>query len=465
VGIAPYKRTLRQMENEELKINTDGETMEEVAPTKANDNPSAVTEVPVAEVEPTSEEKVPVVEDAPVAVEETPEAPVAEESPTTAIEEAPIAEEPPVAQEEITTTVANEDEIPVIEAEEAFDEQPQANDEIPVVDETPIGDAVFAVPQEVEETPAKKPTPVRMSGIKHEKSPRQKFRFRKWMAIPAVLLVGLLVTGLILGFIPHKALSDEVFANWIYVNIYDSNGYLASIRREDFNEDNDHLRDIFQEGIASTSHSMLRSLLEFNYVNTLRLRTNERVDRVYRLNDDLTFYTDHLNNRVYDEVTTVDRVEVLGSEIRNVTPFGAGRFVLEFVFATQADYIHYEDRPSDRKYYTGLPYIYVRDNSTEARATGNRYKRIDFDRIRMVINDSFNVIEEYEMYIFNSNYTEVANPIAREHRVTPVLIRMNTSRLYHRLLDIRQIQRGNRDNGEYVVDIPPEDDWGYGEEW
>jgi len=409
------------MENEELeKVNIDGEP---------------IADEPIAAVEETPT----VTKESVASALEEPSATAAEESPIEAVEETPVA------LDEITTTADN-NEIPVIEDIEILNEQPIAEesaDEIHVIENVEL----FDEEEELEEEIAKPFVP--MQGTREKREPRQKFKFRKWMAIPAAIIVGLLVTGLIMGFIPHRALSDDAFSDWHHVRIYDSEGHLETIVNRELNDHNERIKGLFNRGIASTSHSMLRSIFEQNFTNSLRFRTHETTTRTQRFDEDNNPVRNDFGDLVWDVTTTVEKSEVAANTVRERTGYAPGTYVLEFMFARQ-------DEPRRQ--------VTVRDNSTNARQQGSRNVTVSFSHLRIVINDSRNTILEYRMYLFDENRINVANPAADEETVTPVLIRMNTSSLYTRLTDIREIRRGSRDNGEFVPEQPPElppdmDDW------
>ncbi|MCL2375571.1 MAG: hypothetical protein FWC82_03520, partial [Firmicutes bacterium] len=120
--------------------------------------------------------------------------------------------------------------------------------------------------------------------------------------------------------------------------------------------------------------------------------------------------------------------------ILNRTIYGSGIYVLDFRFAEQGQPRHE---------------IRIRDHSDE----GERFKTIQFDRIRIAINDSQNEIRQYMMWIYDTDYV-----LSGEAYVTPVLIRMNTTRLFENLNQIRYLRRGDSDNGEFIPPRPPGDD-------
>jgi len=460
-------------ENELEKVNIDGEPIAETAPD---------VETPVElDAPPTATEETALVA---AETETAPEPPVEE----VAVQEETLAAPEPIAIEE-TTTTADNDDLPVIETTEAepFNEEPaaEATEEENVEaaefsEETTIEsteDSALNADEDFSETGESNDSAnAHSSTTLSQKPPRKKFKFRKWMLIPACILAAVFFTGLILGLIPQRAFYNSVNPaghDWIFVNIFDAQSSTSPVTTI-FNDGTPEMRELFDKGIVGTRHSALRSLFEGNFTNSLRFATTENTTETPRFNEDGEWEFDDLDNPMFDETTTTDRILLRHNDVIARTQTEPGTFVLEFVFATQSDSLRHIDNlynPNALDNGFRLPYVTVRDNSTSARESGERNVKIYFDRIRILINDSLNSIQEYQMFFFNSmaltppggirNYLSEYATYA-----TPVFVRMNTTSLYTRLLDIREHFRFNRDNGEFVapeVELPPEedeDDWG-----
>ena len=258
---------------------------------------------------------------------------------------------------------------------------------------------------------------------------------KKWMVITAAILIVILAAVLVMAFIPFKALSSDVISDYLYVDVYDQgNNRILTVKKDGASDSDKEYAALFEKGISATQYSVLRSVFEFNFVNSLRYKTQKVSKEEYQYDDDGYIKKDKEGISVTKTVKTVERVEVSGQDIVSKTQAAPGLYVLEFVYCEQGQ---------PRKE------IEVKDDSTEAKANKERVKTIKFDRIRIVFNSSKNMIEEYTMYAYNSD--EVASG---EAVVTPILIRMNTTKLYEKLCELRKIIIGSDDNGEYVS---PED--------
>jgi len=275
---------------------------------------------------------------------------------------------------------------------------------------------------------------------------KERFSFSKpqkiFLMVVAVAIVCVLITALIIGLIPNRALNDDVFMGFKSVNIYDgSNFWLGSFGHDEDNE-NDKL---LLEGLQSTQHSLLRSAFGFNYVNSLRLRTRNHTETFVEYDEDRRIIRDEITNEplTRTETTVVRDERMRATQVSSQVSAQPGTYVLEFVFASQTDARHR---------------IRVRDNTTAARDRGERHSYIYFDRIRIVINDSLNEIEEYVLFAYDSVAADISNPSISENQfAVPILIRMNTTRLYEQLGEIRNNIRGSSDNGTF---LPPETDDG-----
>ena len=267
---------------------------------------------------------------------------------------------------------------------------------------------------------------------------KQKFVVRKWMVITAAVLLIIIVGVTVMAFIPLKTLSADAFSDYLYVNVYDqSGGLILSVKN-----DGDGLSDaqkkyapLLKEGLSGTTHSVLRSAAEFNFSNRLEYVT-KKVETEEPVYDDEGFVKrDESGLDVTKTVKTVKRAEIEVTSEANLREVmqspGPGRFVLEFVFSEQG---------GQRKTAT------VRDNSTEAKENKERSKKVEFDRVRIVINDSKNIIEKYAMYLYDSDVLADGEAV-----LTPVRIRMNTTKLYGKLCELRKEAGYGEDNGEYVA--------------
>jgi len=352
-----------------------------------------------------------------------------------------------VASDESTETVATE---PIENTQEevvAIDE----SEPVEIVDYDNVSETLENAPVQNEATEADSSNDLVESEPivtkPKEKRPRKKFVFKKWMAVVAGVALVFLVTGLILGFIPHRALSDEKFDDWLFVNVFDArdpNSPMISISRDDLSTDNARRKDILQDGLNSTSYSVLRALLEFNFVNDLRFRVDEETEEnVPVWGEDGHRLRDDQNELVYEDITRDVRFEVRAENVPLRTRTQQGTYLLEFIFATQG-----QPRRS----------LTVRDNSDEARENREREKTVYFDTIHILISDSFNSIEQFTMYAFDSERLNRVDPFEPPYYVSPIFIRMNTTTLYERLTDIREEIRGDRDNGTHISQITPDPD-------
>jgi len=273
---------------------------------------------------------------------------------------------------------------------------------------------------------------------------KQKFVLKKWMIITAAVALIVFVSVLVMAFIPFKALSADVFSDYDYVNIYDRDGGLMlSVKNEGASDAQKEHTALLKAGLAGTKHSLLRSLAEFNFVNDLRYRTVNKETEELVYDDDDFIQRDEAGLDVTKTVKTVERAEIeirneedLKNKVREREQFGAGTYELEFFFRKQSE---------------ARKEIVIRDNSTEAKENKARKKTVQFDRLRIVINDSMNVIAKYRLYIYDSN--EVAEG---EAAVTPVEIRMNTTKLYAKLCELRELTGKGADNGEFISDTEDE---------
>jgi len=375
--------------------------------------------------------------------------PIKEESVATEV----IAEEPVV---EATESVGSENNPPADEAVAVEAPQPTASDETPANEEE-----VFAEQQHTEtaadSTQAdsthqddafseEEPTIAASQFSPRQKRPREKFVLKKWMVIVASIVAGFFISGLILGLVPHRAMTRSGFEDWMFVRIFDAQdpeSPMVEISRDATDAQNVEFKRLFNQGMRSTRHSALTSLFEFNYVNSLRFRTREVIDYVNEYDEyDHIVLDEETGHPVRTQVRTTERVEVNARDVVSRTQSRSGTYVIEFVFATQGT-------PVEQ-----LPSVRVRDNSTAA--SGNRSVNVHFDTIRILVRDTgANQIEEHEMFLFNSDDARNTNPESQDVMVTPVLIRMNAASLYNRLTDIREEVRGDRDNGTHVE--PPTD--------
>jgi len=444
------------MEEEKIQENL---AEEAVAETPVADEPAAVN-TPAADEVPVAEESVAVADevaaaDEPVAAEEP--IAVTKDVNVEADDNPPIAEEP--IAEQVTTTdepVAQDSPVdePVAETKETAVQDSPADESVPIVESYNEEDFVDSSSEKSTATAQKQP-----------KAPRPKFKFKLWMAIAAGLVVALLISGTILGFIPYRNLDQRRgdFSGWDMVHISDAEGHFVTIRREHLDSEHDSIREqaqAFEQGLNSTAHSLLRSLFMFNYVNDLRFRLRESHSRLPQFNEDGYRYRAEDGEWVYIEETNDVRIERTLAQAHTDTQTQAGTFLLDFRFPSltpayiQAYYEEHGVRPTHQPQY-----IYIRDNSTEARDNRERNVRVYFDRVRLLINDSYGDISTFVLFIYNYDdfIATAINPYAAENRINPVEIRMRTSVLYERLMDIREHYRHNRDNGVYVPQPDLED--------
>jgi len=307
------------------------------------------------------------------------------------------------------------------------------------------------------------------------KNAKKKPVIRLWMLITAAVLLILLVGIIIMACIPLKALSDDAFSNYLYVNVYDRNGGttpMLSVKNDrklpqGAPEHEKTYARLLREGLNGTEHSVLRSAAEFVFVGGLRFITQE-VDRSHLVYDENGFKTyDEEGLEVSKAFKTVDRVE---REVRSEAHLreimqspGPGRYVLEFVFCDQTQYtaiheqiekeirekkLNEKDRDAEfiQRKKQIQPSVVVRDDSTDAKYFKQQDVTVHFDRVRIVINDSQNVIQDYAMYLYDSEELETGEAV-----LSPVWISMNTTALYGKLCELRKIARDSDDNGEYLA--------------
>ncbi|MCL2796430.1 MAG: hypothetical protein FWD58_00005 [Firmicutes bacterium] len=313
--------------------------------------------------------------------------------------------------------------------------------------------------------------------ISEVKKTKKKGALKWWLLGTAAVLAVIVVAVAVMAFIPYKALADDAFTRYQYVNVYDRNGGstpMLSVKNErlvaaDTSTFEKEYAKLLKQGLVGTEHSMLRSAAEFNFVGDLRYITQKvkTEELVYDKDDFKKINKEGLE--VTKTVKTVERVErevVSEQALRDYMQApGAGRFVLEFVFVEQSTYtaIHQGidarvraktllEKDADAEFAKEKalkqPYVTVKDNSTEAKKNKEQTKKLHFDRVRIVINDSQNVIQKYAMYLYDSDDLATGEAV-----LSPVWIRMNTTTLYGKLCELRKWARGSDDNGEY---IPPD---------
>jgi len=382
-----------------------------------------------------------------------------------------IIEEPPAP--EIIETVAEPVEVAPVADEvvaEAHDEKPVDTSTVSIEDIEAMEEEVVEVEAELEDSDiensddgdefSEKP---KQASINSQPQPRKKFKFRKWMAVVACLVGAIFVVGLVLGLIPVRRLDDEIFDNWISVDIFDSTSSanaMTQVHRDQLDGDN-RIANWLHEGLDSTSHSILRSVFEGNARNRLRLRTREVVEYHYEYDEDELRVQDEMGDFITYSTREVVRDSIALRDVFAATATRPGTYLLQFSFEQMQ--VATQDLTNS---------ITVRDNTTAARNARARDYTIYFDTILVLINDSFGSIEEYQMFVFNSKdmidrevWSDDANDGEGGYvmhygvysEVTPILIRMNTSRLYERLTDIREVIRGDRDNGTHIPDTPGDD--------
>ena len=454
---------------------TEETTMQELTATEqphTKDEPAAESHVekPLAEAptpEPVTPEPEPTLE---VATEESAPKPVAEVTPEPTLE--PIAETHVEESKAVVTEMAGETvaaQVPVAE---------ESSDKAQASDNDHDGEAVVEADDEDEfsEDATTSNTPT-------QKAPRKKFKFTKWMAVAAGFLAAFILTGIILAVIPYRNLSHDQFSGWTHVNIYDSGGFLVTIGNNHAGLENDLgiRRDMFEHGLDSTRHSLLRSIFEFNYVNDLRFRLNENHIPAHQKFDPETGYRYIDSNGVavwIDDKVVTERQEFTRAQAHAQTEARGGTFMLDFFFPSRTPTqlvgadgnLMYE---YDEDYNRIAPIvdrsqpqsITVRDNSDAAREARERNYTFYFNRVRILFNSSYGEIAEFVLFVYNSyDFEQTAlTPFASENRMTPVAIRMDTTALYETLMDIREPLRFNRDNGAYVPDDDNNYENGYGQ--
>ena len=397
---------------------------------------------------------------------EEPVTPVEVAEPTTeAVAEEPVAEataeEPVGAGTDRPQETAKEE--PVAEktvAEPVAQEEPVAEETTEATETTKATPAPTSETDEYSDEFSEEPAVAAKSSstIPAQKAPRKKFKFKLWMAIAGAFLIGVLITGLVAGFWTQPALSADVFNGWESVTIHDAEGFLTTIHRNHL-EDNAHAdlnrrANELQQGLDATSHSLLTSWFMLNNTNQLRFRLRDSHSRQPKYNEDGYRYRAENGEWVYIEETNSVRQERTMAQVMTDTEVQSGTFMLDFNFPSLSlDYIANYVATNGTRPVHQPQYLRVRDNSTEARNSGDRWVNIYFNRIRVLINDSEGDITSFVLFVYNTNDFETGSDFfagADEARVNPIYIRMRTHNLYYHLLNIREEFKFNRDNGIYI---------------
>ncbi|MCL2061599.1 MAG: hypothetical protein FWH03_03135 [Firmicutes bacterium] len=265
-----------------------------------------------------------------------------------------------------------------------------------------------------------------LSAEKIEK-PQKKFVFKKWMA---VVLAGLLATAavfIVLGCIPYKGLGAEEFSDYLHVNIYDQSGFAVTVKNKatasDMTEADLKREELFNEGLASTGYSLLRAAFEFSYITSLRFETERISENVRQYNDDDTPRKNRHGEDVFKTEKRTERVMQNAKELLDPPETGGGYYALDFIY---------------------------RDHRDQPRKTITvQGETIEYDRIRIVLFDSLNTIMPFTINFFDSNKVAHDAGETLEVEVPNVVIRLNTSKLYETLGEIKSLTGGSPDNGSF----------------